>query len=77
MRANLSPLLLAIPASDVTVTVKVLNSFPILDTSLNVTFPQASDFYFPVINLGAPLVIDIHAFYLEHPTKDGNGSVDR
>jgi hypothetical protein len=71
MRANLSPLLLAIPASNVTVTVKVLNSFPTLDTSLNVTFPPAAGLYFPVINPGARLVADIYAFYIEHPAQTG------
>jgi hypothetical protein len=68
---SLSPLLLAIPASNVTVTVKVLNSFPTLDRSSDVTFPPASGFYFPVINSGAELVGNIYAFYVEHPTTHG------
>ena len=74
MRANLSPLLLAIPASNVTVTVRVLNSFPTLDTSLNITFPEASGLYFPVINPGARLVADIYAFYIEHPVQAGKAN---
>jgi hypothetical protein len=74
MRPSLSPLLLAVPASNVTVTVKVLNSFPTLDTSLNITLPQASAFYFPVINPGAELVADIYAFYIEHPVQAGKAN---
>jgi hypothetical protein len=73
MRIN-SPLLLAIPASNVTVTVKVLNSFPTLDTSLNITFPEVSGLYFPVINPSARLMADIYAFYLEHPARAGNAN---
>jgi hypothetical protein len=74
MRANLSPLLLAIPASNVTVTIKVLNSFPTLDTSLNITSPEVSGLYFPVINSGARLVADIYAFYIEHPSEVGKAN---
>jgi hypothetical protein len=74
MRANLSPLLLAIPASNVTVTVKVLNSFPTLDTSLNITFPETSTLYFPVINPGARLVAEFYSFYIEHPVQAGKAN---
>jgi hypothetical protein len=78
--SSLSPLLAVLPHSNVTVNIKVFNSFPtVLQTNLGV---PAADCYFPVINPGANLLADIYAFYIEHPVASskktgGNRSVER
>jgi hypothetical protein len=78
--SSLSPLLAVLPHSNVTVDIKVFNSFPtVLQTNLGI---PAADFYFPVINPGANLFLDIYAFYIEHPVASskkmgGNRNVER
>jgi hypothetical protein len=65
--------LLTIPDSDVTVNVKAINSFDTRNpqTRQSVIYPPSSSFYFPTVNTGATVNIDIYAFYIEHPSKDG------
>ena len=81
LAAGLSSLpLLSIPSSNVTVNVKAFNSYDTHNphTRLSVVGPPSSAFYFPSVNTGATLDIDIFAFYIEHPSKDGEaGAVDR
>jgi hypothetical protein len=65
--------LLTIPDSNITVNIKVINSFDTRNpqTRQSVIYPSSSSFYFPTVNTGATVDIDIYAFYIEHPSKDG------